>query len=308
MGVLPLFHIGGCGTSTLGCIGRLGTNIVVPAFEAGAVLRLIAQERIAWFPVVPTMVIAMLEHEGFASTDLSSLRLVLTGGTVITPEFVRLVRERFGVDVQVMFGQTEAGGAMCKTFRGDPIETVASTVGRPYPHTAMRIAEVATGKTAAAGVIGEIRIRSPFMTRGYFDNPAATAAAFDDQGYLRTGDLGSLDADGYLRVTGRLKEMIIRGGENIYPREIEDALGEYPGVVEAAVVGVPHPRWGEEVAVALRCGADAPVDPEAAREFLLGRIARHKVPKLWRIVPDFPRTPSGKIQKFEVARWFEETV
>jgi fatty-acyl-CoA synthase len=304
LGVLPLFHVGGSVTSVLGCIARLGRNVAVPGFEAALILRVIEEQRIGWFPVVPPMVISMIEHEQFAHTNLSSLKLVLTGGTTITPDFVRLVRQKFLVDVQVMFGQTEAGGGMTKTYRSDTIETITSTVGRPYPHTTMRIADVLTGATLNAGDTGEIRIQSPFMTDGYFDNPGATEAAFDDQGFLRTGDLGTLDEHGYLRVTGRLKEMIIRGGENIYPREIEDALGEFPGIVEAVVVGVPHARWGEEVAVAIRCAANQSIEVDAVRDFLLGRLARHKVPKLWKLVEEFPRTASGKIQKFEVVGWF----
>jgi fatty-acyl-CoA synthase len=306
LGVLPFFHVGGAVTSTLGCIARLGTNIVVPAFEAELVLSLIEREQVAWFPCVPTMIIALLDHEKFTETDLSSLRLVLTGGTVITPDFVKLLHDRFNADVQVMFGQTESGGGMTKTYRGDPIDRIAATVGRPYPHTEMRIADPVTGATLPTGSAGEVRIRSPFMTREYFDNAAATKAAFDDLGFLRTGDLGSLDALGYLRIHGRLKEMIIRGGENIYPREVEDALAEFDGIVESAVVGVPHPRWGEEVAAAIRCRSGMAVEPDRVRDFLLDRIARHKVPKLWRIVADFPRTPSGKVQKFEVVRWFSD--
>lgn len=304
LGVLPFFHIGGSVTSTLGCIARLGTNVIVSAFEAGHVLHLMENERIAWFPCVPTMAINMIEHPDFATTDLSALELVLTGGTVITPDFVTLIKDRFKVGVQVMFGQTEAGGAMCKTLRGDSINVIAETVGRPYPQTEMRIADVESGRTVDTGVVGEIRLRSPFMTKGYFENPAAMQGLFDDQGYLRTGDLGTLDGYGYLRVTGRLKEMIIRGGENIYPREVEDRLGEFAGIAECAVVGVPHPRWGEEVAVAIRCSAGMLIDVDEARDFLLQRIARHKVPKMWKLVPDFPRTPSGKIQKFTVVEWF----
>jgi fatty-acyl-CoA synthase len=304
LGVLPFFHIGGSVTSILGCIARLGTNVIVSAFEAGHVLKLMQYEKIAWFPCVPTMAINMIEHPNFATTDLSALELVLTGGTAITPDFVSLIRDRFNVGVQVMFGQTEAGGAMCKTLRSDPINIIAETVGCPYPQTEMRIAEVDSGRTVDIGVVGEIRLRSPFMTTGYFDNPAATIGLFDDEGYLRTGDLGTLDQHGYLRVTGRLKEMIIRGGENIYPREIEDRLGEFNGIAECAVVGVPHPRWGEEVAVAIRCNAGTSIDVDAARDFLIERIARHKVPKMWKLVPEFPRTPSGKIQKFAVIEWF----
>lgn len=304
LGALPFFHVGGSVTTILGCIARLGTNVVVPAFEPGFVLRLIEQERVAWFPCVPTMAIAMVEHPDFDDFDLSSIQVIETGATVITPDFVRMLSERFGADVQVMFGQTEAGGVMCKTFRGDPAGRIAETVGQPYPHTELRIADTATGETVETGIVGEIRMRSPFMTKGYFDNPAATAEAFDDAGYLRTGDLGVLDDEGYLRVTGRLKEMIIRGGENIYPREIEDRLSDFPDVAECAVVGLPHPKFGEEVAIAVRCRAGTTIDVERARTFLLERIARHKMPKRWKLVEEFPRTASGKIQKFELIALF----
>lgn len=305
LGLMPLFHIGGSVTTNLGCLAKLATNVIVRAFEPGEVLRLVESERIAWFACVPTMAIALLEHPDFVTTDLSSLQVIQTGATTITPEFVRRLIEGFRADVQVMFGQTEAGGVMCKSLRGDDVAVIASTVGRPYPHTELRIAAVATGETLDTGQVGEIRIRSPYMTKGYFDNPGATAAAFDADGYLCTGDLGTLDDHGYVRVTGRLKEMIIRGGENIYPREIEDRLGDFPDVAECAVVGVPSERWGEEVAVAIRCRAGTTIDVEAAREFLLARIARHKVPKIWKLVDDFPRTASGKIQKFEVIRAFD---
>jgi len=307
MGTLPLFHIGGSVTSTLGCMSRLGTNIVIPSFEAGKVLHLLETEKAAWIPTVPTTVIAMVEHEAFRRTDLSNLQVLTTGGTTITPEFIRMTREHFAADIMVMFGQTEAGGGLCKTFRKDPSETLVSTVGFPFPHTALKIVDPKTNVMTNVGVAGEVRINSPFMVKGYLDNPQATAAAFDNEGFLCTGDIGIVDEHGYLSITGRMKEMIIRGGENIYPREIEDVLGEFPGIVEAAVVGVPDPRWGEEIAAAIRFGAQEAIDLEDVRKFLLERIARHKVPKLWRIVKDFPRTPLGKIKKFEVIQEFLES-
>ncbi len=306
LGVMPFFHIGGSVSTILGCIARMSTHVVLRAFEAGEVLRLIEQERIVWFPCVPTMAIAIMEHPDFDKTDLSSIEVIQTGGTTVSPEFVRRLIDRFNADVQIMFGQTEAGGVMCKSLRGDPVEVIAGTVGKPYPYTELKISDAVTGATLGIGEIGEIRIRSPYMTRGYFDNPVATTAAFDEEGFLRTGDLGTLDDLGYVRVTGRLKEMIIRGGENIYPREIEDRLGDYPGIAECAVVGVPHARWGEEVAVAIKCHAGTTIEVEEAREFLLNLIARHKVPKMWRLVEDFPRTSSGKIQKFELVKLFAE--
>lgn len=305
LSIMPFFHIGGSCTTNLGCIGKVSTNVVVRAFDPGEVLRLIEAERIAWFPCVPTMAIGLIEHPNFRQTDLSSVQVIQTGGAPVTPDFIRLLLSSFGADVQVMFGQTEAGGVMCTNRRNSPVDLIASTVGSPLPHTSLKISRPATGETVQTGEVGEIRISSPFMTKGYFDNPDATAAAFDAEGYLCTGDLGSLDDIGLVRVTGRLKEMIIRGGENIYPREIEDRLGEFPNVSECAVIGVPSERWGEEVAVAIRCSAGTTIDVEAARAFLLDRLARHKVPKIWKIVEDFPRTPSGKIQKFELVQIFK---
>ncbi|MGE4431542.1 MAG: class I adenylate-forming enzyme family protein [Sphingobium sp.] len=303
---LPMFHVGGAVTATLGCMAMLSTSVILTGFDPPIVLRLCADHRIAILPVVPTMLIAMMEHQDFPATDLSALELLLTGGTVITPDFVLMAQRVLGTDVQVMFGQTEAGGAMCKTLRKDPVERISETVGKPYPHTALKIARMDGAGRCAIGEIGEIRIKSPFMMAGYFNNPDGDSAAFDDEGYLRTGDLGQIDADGYVRVTGRLKEMVIRGGENIYPREVEDALGAFPEIAEAAVLGIPDPKWGEEIVAVLRPAGSAVIEIETIAEQLRERIARHKVPKKWRVVADFPRTPSGKIQKFELSALFVE--
>lgn len=303
---LPMFHVGGAVTATLGCIAMRSTSVILKAFDGGLTLDLCQTHRIAMLPVVPTMLIAMIEHPNFAQTDLSALELLLTGGTVITPDFVRMAQQKLGTDVQVMFGQTEAGGAMCKTFRSDPVEKIAETVGRPYPHTALKIARLDQPGLCDIGEVGEIRIKSPFMMVGYFDNPEADRGAFDKEGFLRTGDLGRIGDDGYVRVTGRLKEMVIRGGENIYPREVEDALGEFPEVAEAAVLGIPDPKWGEELVAVLRAAAGAQIDVDRIAEQLRERIARHKVPKKWRVISDFPRTPSGKIQKFELPALFAD--
>ncbi|MEJ2410841.1 MAG: AMP-binding protein [Novosphingobium sp.] len=303
---LPMFHVGGSVTMTLGCIAMISTSVILRAFDGGVTLKLCQENRIAMLPAVPTMLIAMIEHSDFAQTDLSALEVLSTGGTVITPDFVRMAKQKLGADVQVMFGQTEAGGAMCQTFRSDPDERTAETVGRPYPHTALKIAALDRPGLCEIGEIGEIRIKSPFMMAGYFDNPEGDLAAFDEEGFLRTGDLGRIGDDGYVRVTGRLKEMVIRGGENIYPREVEDALSEFPEIAEAAVLGIADPKWGEELVAVLRPAAGSSIDVEQIAEQLRERIARHKVPKKWRVVADFPRTPSGKIQKFELPALFAE--
>jgi fatty-acyl-CoA synthase len=301
---LPVFHSGGPITLCLGSVSQLNTLVVMPPFDPGMVLELIEREKINWAPLVPAMLIPMLEHPNFASTDISSLKALLFGGTTLTPQFLRMVQERTGAVVQTVFGMTEGAGEVIKTAPGDTIDVVSQTVGTPLPYVDVRIVDPLTGEIAELGDVGEIRYRSPYMASEYFGDAEATDALFDGAGYLRTGDLGAIDQDGRVRITGRLKEMIIRSGMNIYPREIEEVLAEYPGVAESAVVGLPHETYGEEVAVAVRAAAGADIDLNALRDYLLGRLARYKIPKYWRQVPDFPRSGFGKIQKFEMTGLF----
>lgn len=304
LGTLPVFHCGGPITLCLGSVAHCNTLVIMPPFEPGMILALIERERINWAPLVPAMLIPMFEHPNYASTDLSSLQAMLFGGTTLTPAFLNMAHERTGARVQTVFGMTEGAGEIMKTELGDSSEIVAETVGRPLPHIDLRIVSPTDGAVVERGEVGEIRYRSPYMTSGYFGDPEATASLFDGDGFLRTGDLGMMDAEGRVHVTGRLKELIIRSGMNIYPREIEDALAEYPGVAEAAVIGLPHDVYGEEVAVAIRAAAGSTIDLDDVREYLIGRVARYKVPKHWRLVPDFPRSSLGKIQKFEMKGLF----
>ena len=303
LATLPNFHVGGTATVCMGAVSQLATQIIMPPFDPGHVLQLIEQERVNFAPLVPAMLIAMIEHESFVGRDLSSFRHVVVGGTVITPAFVNLVRDRIGCSVQVVFGQTECSGDITKTLKGDPDDAIELTVGVPLPGMTVKIADPASDEVCNMGEIGEIRIRSGYTARGYFGDAEASEKLYDAESYLRTGDMGLIDENGRLRITGRLKEMIIRGGENIYPREIEDALSAFDGVAESAVFGVPHERWGEEIAVAVRLSKED-VSIDAMRTFLTDRIARYKVPKHWRIVDDFPRNSSGKTQKFELQRLF----
>jgi fatty-acyl-CoA synthase len=305
LATLPTFHVGGTATVCMGAVSQLATQIIMPPFDPGQVLQLIEEEGVNFAPLVPAMLIAMIEHESFSGRDLSSFRHVVVGGTVITPAFINMVRERIGCSVQVVFGQTECSGDITKTLKGDPDSAIERTVGIPLPGMSVKITDPASGDIQEVGQMGEIRILSRYTARGYFGDAEASASLYDAEGYLRTGDIGMIDDDGRLRITGRLKEMIIRGGENIYPREIEDALGEFDGVAECAVFGVPHERWGEEIAVAVRLSKpDASID--AMRDFLRDRIAHYKVPKHWQLVDDFPRNSSGKAQKFELQRLFGE--
>jgi fatty-acyl-CoA synthase len=302
---LPVFAVGAPVTNCLGAISLANTQVIMPPFEAGMMLQIIEQERITFMPLVPAMAIPIVEHPTFPDRDISSLTSIMVGGTIITPSFVETTREKLGCDIQNIYGQTELAAEVCKTARGDPDEFIMNTVGTPLPYTDLRIMDLATEEVCDRNVVGEIRVKSPFATNGYFGDEVATAQLFDPDGYLRTGDLGLVDDDGNVRISGRLKEVIIRGGANIYPREVEDVLCEFPGIAEAAVVGLEHPRWGEEVAAAIRVRQGAVIDIEDVKAFLLARVSRYKVPKHWLVVGDFPRNAAGKIQKFRVGELFD---
>jgi fatty-acyl-CoA synthase len=296
---MPLFHIGGAGLATVGTLARAGTHVVMPAFDVGLFLELTERERGTLSLLVPTMLIAILEHPGFTGSDLSSLQTILTGGATVPTELVLRVQHELGARVLITFGQTECHGTMCMTRLDDAPEDIATTVGLPFDHVDVRIADPETGATVALDTPGEILVRSHQVMAGYFDAPAETAAAIDADGWLRFGDLGTMDDRGYLRVIGRLKDMVIRGGENVYPREIEDVLAEHRDIGDVAVVGVPDATWGEEVAAVIRLAAGTDVAPEPAElyAFCRDRLAGYKCPRLWFYAAELPLTPSGKVQK-----------
>lgn len=296
--VLPYFHVGGSVTNTLGCISNRGTQAALAEFNPEVMLRAIETYKANIAMGVPVMVHAMLDHERFAQTDLSSLQLFLTGGTTVAPDLVQVIRQKFKTDVGVMFGQTEAGGTMCVTQRGDTEDRLCNTVGTPIASYDMMITDTTNGQIVPIGQIGEICVRSICTMHEYFDMPDQTAQTLDAQGWIHTGDLGVMRSDGYVTITGRLKDMVIRGGENIYPREIEDTLATHPAVSQAVVYGVPDEKWGEQLAAAviLKSGQDA--NGEQLSEFLSSKISRHKVPKIWTFVTNFPTNATGKIQKF----------
>jgi fatty-acyl-CoA synthase len=305
LNVLPMFHIGGSVTMTLGCISNLGTQVLLTEFNAAGMLDALQRYRVTVTMAVPTMFHAMFQHEAFAATDFSALEVIVTGGTAIAPELVREVRSRFGSDVMVLFGQTEAGGCMCLTRRGDDEERITRSVGTPLPLSEAKIVTTETGAIADIGQVGEICVRTRCAMTGYFKMPEKTADTLDADGWVHTGDLGLMRADGYLQVTGRLKDMIIRGGENIYPREVEDALAEHAAVAQSAVFGLADPKWGEQVAAAVILKPGVQATGDALMAYLQERIARHKVPKVWHFVESFPVNASGKIQKFVLRERFE---
>jgi len=293
---MPLFHTAGCVLATLAAITGLGTHVLPPHFEPGLMLELAESERCVVLGGVPTMLLAMLEHPALPRTDLSSLRYVLSGGASVPPELVRRIEQAFGVPMCVIYAQTEASPGITITRLDDAPDDRAHTVGRPLPQTEVKIVDAAGG-VVPTGVTGELCTRGYHVMTGYLDAPDDTAAAIDTDGWLHTGDLASMDERGYCRIEGRLKDMIIRGGENIYPREIEQVLATHPAVAEAAVVGLPDPVWGERVAAFVRRNPGHTVAEKELFDHVRTHLAPHKTPRTWVFVDGFPLTGSGKIRK-----------
>jgi fatty-acyl-CoA synthase len=300
---MPMFHVGGCALFTLGPVQATAAQVLMPRFSPALELELIETHRVTLLCGVPTMFLALLSHPDLPKRDVSALRRVITGGAVSPPALAHRVEATLGVSYSIGFAQTEAGCVISIGSPADPVGDRAETVGRPLPQTEARVVSPRTGETAACGETGEICVRGYLVMPGYLNDPDSTAAAVDGDGWLHTGDLGSMDERGYLRIAGRLKEMIIRGGENIYPREIEEVLVAHPAVADASVLGIPHEYYGEVVGAAVRpaAQADGP-DGDAAladelAEYCRARLAPEKVPARWLVTGAFPMTPSGKIRK-----------
>jgi fatty-acyl-CoA synthase len=294
---MPLFHTAGCVLSVLGTLAVRGTLIMPPAFDPRLQLQLLEEERGESMIAVPTMLIGILDAEEFRATDLSSLRRVVSGGAPVPAELVRRVERETPALVSIVFAQTESSPVITQTSPKDSADDRARTLGRPLPHTAVRIVDPQTGETLPVGETGELLTKGYSVMLGYYDDPAATAGAIDADGWLHTGDLAKMDERGYCSINGRLKEMIIRGGENIYPQEIEAVLFSHPDVADAAVVGVPDERWGEQVAAFVRPAAGHTPDPAALFSYCRARLAPFKTPQFWAVVDDFPLAGPGKIKK-----------
>lgn len=295
---MPLFHTAGAVLSSLGCAVSGSTYLLPLLFDPELMLRTIETERAQFYFGVPTMQIALLEHPKRASFNLGSLKIAITGGAPVPPELLRRVESGLGCELLAVYGQTEASPIICQTQPTDAQEDRTGTAGKPLPQVDVQIANPTTGEAVPCGVEGEIQARGYQLMLRYFDMPAATAQALTPQGWLRTGDLGVMDERGFVRVTGRLKDMIIRGGENIYPAEVEARLLEHPGVRNAEVFGAPDPRWGEVVCAALQLRED--VDAESLERHCRDTIAPYKVPARWFLCPNYPMTGSGKVQKFRL--------
>ncbi len=299
---VPLYHCFGCVLGTL-CAVAHGSAMIFPAesFNPCATLSAIEQERCTAVYGVPTMFIAMFEHEDYARRDLSSLRTGIMAGSPCPIETMKRVTQEMGArEITIGYGQTEASPLITQTRTDDPIELRVGTVGRPIPGVEAKIVDVETGADLKDGQPGELCGRGHGVMIGYYNMPDKTAEAIDASGWLHTGDLALREPNGYYRITGRLRDLIIRGGENIYPREIEERLYEHPAVVEVQVVGVPDRRLGEEVLAWVKLKADCRVAEEELREFCRQSLAHFKAPRYWKFVDSFPTTVTGKIQKFKI--------
>ena len=299
---VPFYHCFGCVLGTLACVTH-GSAMVVPSeyFDPLKTLQAVERERCTALHGVPTMFIGQLGHPEFGNFDLSSLRTGIMAGSPCPIEIMRQVIDQMGAErITIAYGLTEASPVITQTLADDEIERRVSTVGKVLPNVAVRLIDPETGREVGPGEQGELQTLSSMVMKGYYNMPDATAEAIDRDGWLHTGDLATVDEFGYYRITGRLKDMIIRGGENIYPREIEEFLYTHPKVADVQVIGVPDARYGEEVMAWVSPKPDAAIDPEEIRDFCRGRIAHYKVPRYVKVTDDFPMTVTGKIQKFRM--------
>jgi len=300
---VPLYHCFGMVMGNLGCITH-GAAMVYPSegFDPLAVLQTVAEERCTAVYGVPTMFIAELDHPDFSAYDVSSLRTGIMAGAPCPIEVMRRVMERMHLrEITIAYGMTETSPVSFQSAVDDPVERRVSTVGRVHPHTEVKIID-SEGRIVPRGVTGELCTRGYSVMLGYWDEEAKTREVLDAAGWMHTGDLATIDAEGYCAIVGRIKDLVIRGGENVYPREVEEFLYRHPKVQAAQVVGVPDARYGEELCAWLRLMPGESAEEEEIRAFCRGQIAHQKIPRYIRFVDEFPMTVTGKVQKFIIRR------
>lgn len=294
---LPLHHVGGSVCTVLPMLACGGCVALEAGWDVDRVVDLIAASRSTVMGGVPTMLLDLLDHPGVRDGRLASVRIVQAGGSTVAPSLVRRLESALGVHISVAYGQSEAPVTICSRLNDSP-EDKATTIGSPLPHREVRITDPLTGEVLGYGAIGELQIRSPLSMTHYWRDPEQTAAALDADGWLHSGDLCSIDVRGQVTFHGRWRDVIIRGGENIYPAEVEDVLIRHPSVGDVAVVGAPSERWGEEPAAFVRPAEGATVVPAELDEWVRGHLAGFKRPRHWYVVDTLPLTASGKVQKF----------
>jgi fatty-acyl-CoA synthase len=301
---MPMFHIAGSAVAEFGVLALRGTFVLMPHFDAGLMLELFEAERGNATLIVPTMIMGLLDHPDRAKRDVSSLMTILSGAANVPAALVRRTQNVLKCQICIIFGQTESNGPITLSAPGDSIEDQTETVGKPLPHVNVKIVDPQSTETLPLETVGEIWVKGYQTMSGYHALPAESKATVRADGWLRTGDLGTMDSRGYMKITGRLKEMIVRGGMHLYPKEIEDVLFDHPEISQVAVLGVPDEKWGEVVATVLlaKDPEHAPT-PEELYSYAAARLASQKVPELWFFVNAYPLTPSGKIQKPVLRDW-----
>lgn len=300
---VPLYHCFGMVMGNLGCITH-GATLIYPTegFEPRAVLEAVEKEKATALFGVPTMFIAELGDEQFEQYDLSSLRTGIMAGSICPAEVMKAVNAKMHMqEVQIAYGMTETSPVSTQTAADDPFDKRVSTVGRSQPHIETKIIDPANGQVVSRGEIGELCTRGYSVMIGYWNNPDATAAAIDDRGWMHSGDLATMDEEGYVQIVGRIKDMVIRGGENVYPKEVEEFLYTHPDIIDVQVTGVPDKKYGEELIAWVKLTPDASeVSAENLQAFCKGKITHFKIPRYFKFVDEFPMTVTGKIQKFKM--------
>ena len=300
---VPFYHCFGMVMGNLGCTTH-GAAMVIPApgFDPGITLQTVQDERCTGVYGVPTMFIAMQNHPDFASFDLSTLRTGVMAGSICPVEVMkRCIDDMLMAEVSICYGMTETSPVSCQTRSDDDLDRRTATIGRVHPHVEVKVVDPVSGETVPRGEPGELCTRGYSVMLGYWDEPEKTAEAIDEDGWMHTGDLAVMREDGYCNIVGRIKDMVIRGGENIYPREIEEFLYTHPDIEDVQVIGVPDEKYGEELCawIKMRAGAE-PLDAAAVREFATGKLAHYKIPRYVMVVEDFPMTVTGKIRKVQM--------
>jgi len=299
---VPFYHCFGMVLSNLACVTH-GTTMVLPAptFDAEEVLKTVEKEHCTALHGVPTMFIAELTHPNFSKFDLRTLRTGIMAGSPCPIEVMKEVNTKMHMsEIVIVYGQTETSPGVTMTTTKDPVERRVTTIGRAFPHTELKIIDPKTGKIVPTGEIGEICARGYCVMKCYYNNPSATHATLDKDHWNHTGDLGTLDEEGYFKIVGRLKDMVIRGGENIYPREIEEYLHHHEKIADVYVVGVPDIKYGEELCAWVKMKPGQAISEQDVKDFCKGKIANYKIPRYVMFVDDFPINISGKIQKYKM--------
>ena len=306
---VPLFHCFGCSLGVMAAVNHGCALVILESFKPEPVMIAIETERCTSLYGVPTMYIAIMEHPFFNRMDFSSMRTGIMAGSVCPEPLFRRAGEEMNMkEITTVYGLTESSPGMTQTHRDEEMARRFTTVGRAMPGVEVRVADPETCEERPRGIPGEILCRGYNVMKGYYNMPEATAQAISPEGWLHSGDIGIMDEDGYIVVTGRIKDMIIRGGENIYPRELEEFLSGIEGVMDVQVVSAPSEKYGEEVAAFVITKPDSDLAPEDIRDYCRGKIAWHKIPRYVAIVDEFPLTASGKVKKFELRKLAEEIV